>query len=95
VPYAAPRFESNSYARPRAKTAARGYDQRHRNWRRMILNRDPLCVECRKHGKIAAATEADHIKPIDEGGERFDMSNGQGLCKTCHGRKTRAEHARP
>jgi 5-methylcytosine-specific restriction endonuclease McrA len=34
---------------------------------------------------------ADHIVPVSQGGERYDVANGQCLCVRCHGRKTRAE----
>jgi len=34
---------------------------------------------------------ADHITPIALGGERYDVANGQTLCSSCHGKKTRAE----
>jgi len=34
--------------------------------------------------------QADHIVPIRQGGERYDLANGQTLCIACHGRKTGA-----
>ena len=37
---------------------------------------------------------ADHINPIKDGGERFDWANLQGLCISCHNRKTAGETAR-
>jgi len=40
-----------------------------------------------------AAVVADHIKPIKDGGERFDWVNLQGLCISCHNRKTARETA--
>lgn len=74
-------------AEGRETAAMRGYDRRHQKWRLMILRRDPICVMC----KNAAATEADHIRPLARGGARLELANGQGLCKECHGRKTRDE----
>jgi hypothetical protein len=31
---------------------------------------------------------ADHIVPISQGGERYDVANGAARCVSCHGRKT-------
>jgi len=35
--------------------------------------------------------QADHIVPIRQGGERYDVANGQTLCLACHSRKTAHE----
>lgn len=60
-------------------------------WRRLrdrVLARDPLCQECYKRDYITPATDADHINgdPSDN-----SMRNLQGLCHSCHSRKTRRE----
>jgi len=49
------------------------------------LLRQPLCVFCKKLGRIQAATVVDHIKP-HRGDEQlfFDECNLQSLCKPCH-----------
>jgi 5-methylcytosine-specific restriction endonuclease McrA len=75
-------------ARPNA--AARGYcDKRHRAWRQAVLTRDAFaCVDC---GRIDQANHADHVVAISQGGERYDVGNGQTLCVRCHARKTRRE----
>jgi len=70
----------------RPNASRRGYGAQHRKWRELILNRDPLCVRCLP--RIVPATVADHIIPIRDGGERFALSNGQGLCARCHAQKT-------
>lgn len=75
----------------RGSAASRGYDRNHRKWRRRVLARDPLCVECLEDGRVTEATVADHKVPLSEGGARFDMDNGQGLCVTHHNRKTARE----
>jgi 5-methylcytosine-specific restriction protein A len=54
---------------------------------------DPLCAECRKHGRVALATQRDHIIPLAEGGVD-DGENTQGLCDDCHLAKSKAESAR-
>lgn len=53
--------------------------------RRKVLFDQPLC-EC---GQIAS--DVDHIRPIEAGGNPWARWNLQGLCKSCHGRKTRME----
>lgn len=79
----------------RGKTAERGYGARHRRWRKAVLRAAyGLCAMCLEVGKTTAATVADHIIPISHGGARFDMSNGQALCATCHsGQKQREDIA--
>lgn len=49
----------------------------------------PLCVECEKQGKATAATCVDHIVPHRGNEVLFaSVSNWQGLCDSCHGKKT-------
>jgi len=55
-----------------------------------VLARDPVCRICWK----AAATVADHIKPLSRGGD-WSLENGQGLCHPCHSRKTAQEQTQP
>ena len=54
---------------------------------------NPLCVECKKVGKVVLATQRDHIKPLAEGGTD-DNVNTQGLCAPCHEVKSLAEALR-
>ena len=51
--------------------------------REMFLSKHPFCVECKRKGYFI-----DHIIPISEGGEMYNESNLQTLCKSCNGRKT-------
>ena len=63
--------------------------------RRKILQRDPVCVMCH----AAESTIADHVVCYPEAmrrgwslAEYHDWrANGQGLCGSCHDRKTKAE----
>jgi 5-methylcytosine-specific restriction endonuclease McrA len=55
--------------------------------REAVLFAQPLCA-C---GCEGIATDVDHIVPLDEGGDPWDMTNLQGLTAACHGRKTRQE----
>lgn len=61
----------------------RGYGKRWQKLRRMILNRDPVCTDCWRN----PSTIADHIIPKRDGGPDA-LENLQGLCQTCHNRKT-------
>lgn len=66
-----------------------------RPWARMraeTLSADPLCRLCRLEGRIAEATEVDHIVPLWAGGSN-DAANRQGLCHDHHAEKTSAEAA--
>lgn len=64
--------------------------------RKAVLERDPLCRLARKcterFGTAIASAVVDHIKPVRDGGDPFDMSNLQGLCKACHDYKTATEN---
>ena len=55
--------------------------------RQKVLRRDPWCAwpECTE-----LATEADHIVPLEEGGDP-GPENMQGLCHFHHAKKTREE----
>lgn len=70
----------------RGSAASRGYDARHRRWRLFILRRDPICKDCGR----APSNHADHIVALAQGGT-WALSNGQGLCETCHNQKTARE----
>lgn len=62
--------------------------------RRRKLDQNPLCEECLKHNKVTKATMVDHIVPIKQGGEAFNMNNLQSLCNECHSRKSVQEGSR-
>lgn len=77
----------------RPNAAARGYcDKAHRTWRQAVLTRDAwACVDC---GRVATNLHADHVVPISQGGERYDVANGAARCHACHNRKTARERVR-
>jgi len=61
-----------------------------------VLRRDPICRDPFSLGCQVLSTQADHVIPAklyaaEDMNKFFDMSNLQGLCDTCHGRKTRSE----
>lgn len=74
------------YDNSRGTAAERGYGARWRRLRMMILRRDPICRMCNR----AASVHVDHIVPRARGGQDTD-GNLQGLCPSCHSRKTARE----
>ena len=81
--------------------ARRGFDTelgfyQSRRWRAVraaFLRDNPLCAACSTAGRVVAAVVVDHIQPLKAGGARFDSSNHQALCQSCHNRKTARETA--
>jgi 5-methylcytosine-specific restriction endonuclease McrA len=61
---------------------------KHRRWRTLVICKDPVCVKCKEEW----TTTADHILPLEDGGD-WSLENGQGLCTSCHSRKTAREKA--
>jgi 5-methylcytosine-specific restriction endonuclease McrA len=81
------RCELHAKERGRETHPNRGFYDKAR-WRRTaraVLFDQPLC-SC---GEIAV--DVDHIQAIEDGGDPWARSNLRGLCKSCHGKKTRAE----
>ena len=66
-----------------------------RRWervRRRVLERDGWrCRRCGKAGRL----EVDHVVPVEAGGDPWDPSNLQTLCRGCHIAKSRAEGTQP
>jgi 5-methylcytosine-specific restriction protein A len=58
-----------------------------------VLRAAPLCRICQSADRLVPAVAVDHIRPIKDGGERFDPANLQPLCISCHNRKTAQETA--
>ena len=49
---------------------------------------NPLCCECLKEGVSQPSEITDHIKPLDKGGDVWDLKNLQPLCHHHHNKKT-------
>lgn len=64
--------------------------KRWRLLRRRVLFEQPICAGCDN----ALSVDVDHITPLPHG-EPYARANVQGLCKTCHGRKTNHEQRAP
>lgn len=80
-----------TWAKP--KPVARITGRKLQRLREQLFARDPMCAECRRHGRVTLATQRDHIVPLAEGGTDDD-GNVQALCAACHGAKSKAEAAR-
>ena len=59
--------------------------------RKEILTAHPLCQECAKAGRVEAATEVHHVRPVEEAigynekrQRMYDPHNLQALCHNCH-----------
>lgn len=59
-----------------------------------FLIEHPFCEECRREGRLTAATVVDHITPIRMGGAELDDNNLQALCASCHTKKSILEGSR-
>jgi 5-methylcytosine-specific restriction protein A len=74
-----------------AHAPSNAYGSQWRKLRRYVLTCQPLCSDPFGHhaedGRIEIATEVDHIIPRSAGGTDA-IDNLQGLCITCHSRKT-------
>ena len=71
-------------------TAERGYGGNWARLRRMVLAEEPVCRACAAGGRVALATDVDHILPKAKGGTDV-RTNLQPLCHECHSRKTMNE----
>ena len=68
-----------------AERYPRLYGRRWRKLRAAWLSENPLCVMCEDEGRVAPATELDHIKKHNGDPVKFyDSSNWQGLCAFHH-----------
>lgn len=64
---------------------------RWRKLRRQKLKAQPWCERCEKEGRLAAATEVHHVRPVETASNVTDMArlmydygNLQSLCHACH-----------
>lgn len=71
-------------------------------WKRLrayVLRQEPYCADPfgvhAETGRPAAAEHVDHIKPLRDHPElALARSNLQGLCRSCHSKKTKQEGVR-
>ena len=62
-----------------------------RGLRNYYIQRNPLCEACKRRGKVTGGQVVDHIKSINLGGNKTDLSNLQTLCHSCHNSKSAKE----
>lgn len=93
--HAAARRRQSQQATDRQRPPARerGYDRDHeRNFRRPVLERDPVCVRCGQ----APSEHADHHplsrrQLVERGMNPNDPRHGRGLCHRCHSTVTASD----
>jgi 5-methylcytosine-specific restriction enzyme A len=64
----------------------------HIAWRNAIIARAGRC--CERCGRTNVRLFADHIVELRDGGNPFELANGQALCGMCHSVKTMQERAK-
>ena len=76
----------------RENSYRRGYNSRWVKLRDQVRREEPLCRTCLAQGLTVGTEEIDHIIP-HRGNQKllYSRSNLQGLCKSCHSRKTATE----
>lgn len=64
---------------------------RWRKLRREVLTAHPLCQRCQLEGRITAAAEVHHVRPVEEAiayddkqQRMYDPGNLRALCHDCH-----------
>ena len=86
--------------KPRASRTGRDADPRRilplngAAWQRLrasVLAEQPLCVHCALIGRTSIADDVDHKDGNPGNNERENL---QGLCHSCHSRKTAADHGK-
>jgi len=82
------------YDAQRGSAASRGYGYAWQKLRQQVLTEEPCCRLCLANGVRVATTDVDHIIPRREflearvEGDPDRRENLQGLCASCHSRKT-------
>lgn len=64
---------------------------RWRKFSKAYKERYPLCVKCKEKGIISKTEVTDHIERVNLGGDIYNESNLQPLCKSCHNSKSGKE----
>lgn len=84
-----------SIAAPPPKQAAPIYSTpEYAAWRRAVIARAAGRCQRPGCGREGVRLFADHVVELQDGGDPFDVTNGQALCGSCHTAKTAAERAK-
>ena len=87
-----PRTYGTERRTPQGTYAHRLYGRRWSRARTAYLFAHPWCVQCKANGSLVPATQVDHIVPHNGNRAMFwDSRNWQGLCTSCHSKKTSTE----
>lgn len=87
----AQKIQREYFDKQRGSAARRGYGRLWQAIRLRILARDPICSNpFNLENHIVISTEVDHKVPRSSGGDDSD-DNLQGVCTSCHSRKTATE----
>lgn len=81
------------YDEERGTAASRGYGSRWSRYSKRFREQNPLCVMCKKEGKLKVGNCVDHIIPVNGPDDPlfWEPSNHQTLCTRCHSIKTASE----
>ena len=85
--------EQRTYDKVRASSTKRGYGYRWQRYTQQFKRDNPLCLHCRRQGKVTPTQCVDHVQPVDGPDDPlfWDASNHQPLCLACHSVKTATE----
>lgn len=85
--------EVKRYDNSRGTSASRGYSYKWSKASALYRKNNPLCVMCQKQGVLKINNCVDHIVPVNGPDDPLFWveSNWQGLCTSCHSRKTALE----
>ena len=92
--HAAPILARRRQSEDRSGEAGRGwyFTRRWQALRAAVLRAEPLCRACMAAGRVASATDVDHVQAHRGAARLFwDSRNLQPLCAACHYRKTAIE----
>ena len=90
-----PKQNKVTYVEPKKSWNSTDFKYNRAEWiklRNKVRELEPLCRHCKEKGIIKPTQVIDHILPISQGGEPYDIENLQGLCNICHNRKTALEN---
>jgi len=97
MPYL-PKHKRKSWMPKKEEGQTRQYDNtafyQSKQWRmtrNYYIKRNPLCEQCLRDNKTTSGQCVDHIKQVTKGGSKFDESNLQTLCNSCHAKKSGQE----
>jgi 5-methylcytosine-specific restriction protein A len=88
------RCQAHRRRKARATYKERGSLYRKAKWlrtREAVLSQEPWCRACKGDGRETLATQVDHIVPVEQGGDKWNLAGLQPLCSSHHGQKTRRE----